>query len=370
MKRRTTGIVISLILAILLGLGSLLPEASLAAKDKQSLKDLDQQIKEKQEELEAGEKKEKEMMDSIVDLEKTIDDLDGEIVNAQEDLDVLTADLKKMKKKVRRQNRDLGKRLRSMYKHGSIGFLDVLLHSGSLSELLTNLDMVQRILENDEDVLADLEKSHDRIAKKKKEVEALEQELTGARALAREERADVSRRKAELAKVNARTADDIGDLEAERQALEAELARQSQEGKISNSKSSKYGGGAFLWPLPSSDLVTSEYGWRDCPFHGREFHAAIDIGGTRTGADIVASAAGKVVHAGWYGGFGNSVIIDHGGGITTQYNHCSAVLVSEGDKVKAGQTIAQVGSTGYSTGPHLDYRVYKDGSAVSPWNYL
>ncbi|MDO5491944.1 MAG: M23 family metallopeptidase, partial [Bacillota bacterium] len=99
-------------------------------------------------------------------------------------------------------------------------------------------------------------------------------------------------------------------------------------------------------------------------------HAAIDIGGVGTGAAIVASAKGKVVHAGWYGGFGNSVIIDHGGGLLTQYNHCSSVNVSVGEKVKKGQTIAAVGSTGYSTGPHLDYRVYKDGNAVNPWNYL
>ena len=368
MNKKTS--LLSLLLALILGLAMIFPDPSLAAKDEQSLKDLDKQIKQKKEKLEQGRKKEKEMMDSIVDLEKTIDDLDAEIQNAGEDLEVLTKDLKKAQKKVKIQNRSLNKRLRNMYKNGTVGFLDVLLNSGSFSEFLTNLDMVERILKNDEEVLADLEEAHRLIKKKKKEVEDLQEELNAAQATAENERSEVARQKKELEKVNDRTADDIGDLEAERKSLEAELAARSQRGDISNSGSSKYGGGTLLWPLPASHTVTSEYGWRNCPFHGREFHAAIDIGGVGTGAAIVAGAGGKVIHAGWYGGFGNSVIIDHGGGIITQYNHCSAVLVSQGEKVKRGQTIAQVGSTGYSTGPHLDFRVYKDGNADNPWNYL
>lgn len=358
---------ISLITAILLFLS--VSGGTALAKEK-SLKDLDKQIKQKQEKLKEGKKEEKEMMDSIVDLEHTIDELDDEIISAEQDLDQLTKDLKKAEKRVKKQNRSLNKRLRNMYKNGSVGFLDVLLNSGSFSDFLTNLDMVQRILENDEDVLKDLEKAHRRIAKKKKEVEELQKELTAARATARDERSEVARQKKELEKENKQTADDIGDLEAERKALEAELAARAASGDISNSKSSKYKGGVFQWPLPASSTVTSNYGWRNCPFHGREFHAAIDIGGAPTGSAIVASASGKVVHAGWYGGFGNSVIIDHGGGLTTQYNHCQSVSVSVGQKVKKGQTIAALGSTGYSTGPHLDYRVYKDGNVDNPWNYL
>ncbi len=343
-------------------------EPTFAVTD-QDLNDLDKEIKAKEKKLKEGKKEEKEMMQSIVDLEEKIGDLDAEIDNAQQDLEVLTKDLKKAQKAVKRQNRDLSKRLRAMYKNGSVGFMDVLLHSGSFSDFLTNLDMVQRILANDEEVLKDLEKAHKRIAKKKKEVEELEAELTSARATASYERNEVQQQKEALTRANKQTADDIGDLEAEREALEAKLAAQSQAGEISNSGTSKYSGGAFLWPLPSSSNVTSNYGWRNCPFHGREFHAAIDIGAA-SGADIVAAASGKVIQAGWYGGFGNSVIIDHGGGLSSQYNHCSSVYVSYGQKVKRGDSIAAVGSTGFSTGPHLDFRVYKDGSAVSPWNYL
>ncbi|MBQ9060286.1 MAG: peptidoglycan DD-metalloendopeptidase family protein [Firmicutes bacterium] len=362
MKKR-----ISILIALMLAVTLCIDTAAVSASE---LSDLNKKIKDKKASLEQGKKKEKEMMDSIVDLEETISQLDGEIGNAQEDLAVLTEELEKAKKKVRRQNKDLSKRLRSMYKNGSVGFLDVLLSSGSFSDFLTNLDMVQRILKNDEDVLEDLKEAHQLIKKKKKEVEELQAELEAAQQTAVAEKADVTRQKEELEAANKREADDIGDLEAEREALEARLAAEAEQGKISNSKNSKYKEGQFLWPLPASHEVTSEYGWRDCPFHGREFHAAIDIGGADPGSPIVASASGKVVQAGWYGGFGISVIIDHGGGLTTQYNHCSSVNVSEGDKVKRGQTIAFLGSTGYSTGPHLDYRVYKDGNVVSPWDYL
>lgn len=361
--KRQISILIALMLVLSFSLGS-------AAVHATSLKDLDKQIKEKQAELKKGKKKEKEMMDSIVDLEEKIGELDGEIVSAEADLAELTEELEKAEKKVKKQNKNLNLRLRSMYKNGNIGFLDVLLNSGSFTDFLTNLDMVQRILKNDEEVLSDLKESHDLIEKKKKEVEELQADLTIAQETARVERDEVARQKTELSKANKQAADDIGDLEAEREALEAKLAAESESGQISNSKNSKYKGGAFLWPLPASHTVTSEYGWRMCPFHGREFHAAIDIGGADTGTPIVASASGKVVQAGPYGGFGNSVIIDHGGGLSTQYNHCSSVLVSYGEKVKRGQTIAEVGSTGYSTGPHLDYRVYKDGNVVSPWDYL
>lgn len=343
--------------------------ANTALVDATSLKELDNQIKDKKEQLEKGKKQEKEMMDEIVDLERTINDLDAEIASGEKDLEQLKADLEEAKKRVAKQNKDLSKRLRIMYKNGSVGFMDVLMNSGNFTDFLTNLDMVQRIFENDQDVLKRLEKAHKTIKKKKEEVESLQQDLIYAQQTAESEKINVSEQKEALTKANKQAADDIGDLEAERKSLEAELAAKAAEGKISNSKTSKYKGGAFSWPTPGYTTVTSEYGWRNCPFHGREFHAAIDIGAD-SGANIIASSGGEVIQAGWYGGFGNSVIIDHGGGITTQYNHCSSVLVSEGQKVKKGQTIALVGSTGYSTGPHLDFRVYENGNAVSPWSYL
>lgn len=134
-----------------------------------------------------------------------------------------------------------------------------------------------------------------------------------------------------------------------------------------------YSGGGFAWPVPGHTTVTSGYGWRNCPYHGREHHSGIDIGAP-SGSKIVAAADGKVVSSRYEGGYGNCIIIDHGNKLYTLYGHCSSLIAKSGDAVKKGQKIAKVGSTGNSTGPHLHFEVRKGSNSsknhVSPWNYL
>ena len=126
----------------------------------------------------------------------------------------------------------------------------------------------------------------------------------------------------------------------------------------------------FTWPCPSSTRVTSDYGTRVSPMGGASSnHKGIDIGASG-GAAIVAAADGTVTTAAYSSAAGNYVMIDHGGGLYTVYMHASALLVSPGQTVSAGQTIAQVGSTGISTGNHLHFGVSLNGSYVSPWSYL
>ena len=120
-----------------------------------------------------------------------------------------------------------------------------------------------------------------------------------------------------------------------------------------------------IWP--TSGYVSSPYGLR---WNGTEFHQGIDIA-AETGTPIVATADGVVTSAGWNGsGYGNMVDVDHGGGIMTRYGHASAVAVTVGQEVRRGQVIAYVGSTGYSTGPHLHYEVRVNGQPVNPAGYL
>jgi len=333
------------------------------------LDELNNEIKDKQKELDKGKEEEENLIKAITELEEQIDQLQIEIDNGEEELAQLEKDLEEAQKKVEEQNKALSTRLRNMYKNGSVGFMDVLLNSGSFSDFLTNYDMVQRVYKNDEEVLAQMQEAHDAIERQKSEVEVLQAQLEDARDTAAQEVAVVAEEKDKIAKSNKKTAEMIDDLQDEMEAVQAEMMRKQETGEMSSSKTSKYTGGQFLWPTPGNNTITSPYGWRICPFHGREFHAAIDIGAP-SGADIVASAGGTVVHSGWNGGFGKSVMIDHGGGLVTQYNHCSSTLVSVGQKVKKGQVVAKVGSTGYSTGPHLDYRVYKNGDVVDPRGYL
>ena len=136
------------------------------------------------------------------------------------------------------------------------------------------------------------------------------------------------------------------------------------------SASSSVSASGFVWPCPSSTRVTSEYGYRIHPLTGtKKMHNGIDIGAS-TGTPIVAAASGTVAAASYNSSMGNYVMIDHGDSLYTVYMHCSAFNVSAGDTVSAGSTIAFVGSTGNSTGPHLHFSVRLNGSYVNPWNYV
>lgn len=167
---------------------------------------------------------------------------------------------------------------------------------------------------------------------------------------------------------------------AKAEAKSSGSTKSGSSGSGSSSSSSKssggagsYDGGKMQWPLPGHKRISSNYGPRNCPYHGRETHSGIDIpapGGTA----IKAAAAGTVVLAGRNGSYGNCVILSHGKSIYTLYGHASSVVVKKGQSVKAGQTIAKVGSTGNSTGNHLHFEVRKGGNShrnhTSPWNYV
>lgn len=126
--------------------------------------------------------------------------------------------------------------------------------------------------------------------------------------------------------------------------------------------------GWYKWPLAVKGTVTSKYGYRYI-FGAYSWHSGLDIGASR-GTNIVAADGGKVTYAGWRGSYGKLVIITHDDGSQTYYAHCSSILVSKGDKVYQGQTIAKVGSTGNSTGPHLHFEIRINGKTVNPQNYI
>lgn len=123
------------------------------------------------------------------------------------------------------------------------------------------------------------------------------------------------------------------------------------------------------WPCEGE--LSSTFGWRDSPFGGRSesFHDGIDIA-NHSGTEVVAAGDGRVIMAGWKPVYGRTIIIDHGEGITTKYAHNSSLLVEEGERVKKGQSIARMGSSGRSTGPHLHFTIFKNDNPVDPLIYL
>ena len=367
----------AMIVAILLML-TFAVETSLASAA--TLSQIRNNIKNKQQELNESRAKEKSLGDQVNSLEQQInskqsdiDELEASISEAQAKLETLEEELAAAEEKVNTQNENLNARLRNMYKNGSVGFIDVLMDSGSFSEFLNNLSLVEKVYTSDQDVLEELQKAYDEIDAKKKEIETLQAELSESKATMEEQKssleadkASVEKKKSEIAADSAETQRELDKLEADAQALTSSIRNSG-----SSSSSSKYNGGIMAWPVPSCHTVSSGYGGRIHPTPGKyKFHGGLDIPGSY-GSAIVAANSGKVIWAGNRGdSYGNYVIIDHGGGVSTLYGHSSKVLVSTGQRVSRGQRIANVGSTGRSTGPHCHFEVRINGSRVNPNPYV
>ena len=367
----------AMIVAILLML-TFAVETSLASAA--TLSQIRNNIKNKQQELNESRAKEKSLGDQVNSLEQQInskqsdiDELEASISEAQAKLETLEEELAAAEEKVNTQNENLNARLRNMYKNGSVGFIDVLMDSGSFSEFLNNLSLVEKVYTSDQDVLEELQKAYDEIDAKKKEIETLQAELSESKATMEEQKssleadkASVEKKKSEIAADSAETQRELDKLEADAQALTSSIRNSG-----SSSSSSKYNGGIMAWPVPSCHTVSSGYGGRIHPTTVKyKFHGGLDIPGSY-GSAIVAANSGKVIWAGNRGdSYGNYVIIDHGGGVSTLYGHSSKVLVSTGQRVSRGQRIANVGSTGRSTGPHCHFEVRINGSRVNPNPYV
>ena len=374
MRKKRLMIIMAVLMAFLMCMQTSVASAA-------SLSEIRDQIKQKESQLKEGQSKESDLASQMLDLEKkiqsmqdSINQLDAAISEGEAKLTTLEAELKEAEDKVQVQNDNLGSRLRNMYKNGTIGFVDVLLDSGSFTEFLTNLDMVEKVYSSDKEVLTGLQDAYDEIDKKKKEVEKLQTELNESKKVADSEKSTLEASKATVEKQKAEISASNTETQKMLDSLKADAAAMSQNAveNGSSSSDSSYTGGAMAWPVPSvgTSNITSIFGWRTHPIFGvGRGHTGVDIGASY-GSSVVAANPGRVIYAGWYGGYGNCVQIDHGGGVVTLYGHNSSLNVSVGQQVSRGQTIAYIGSTGYSTGPHCHFEVILDGVQVDPLDYI
>ncbi len=267
------------------------------------------------------------------------------------------------------EKRELFKtRLRVMYQNTSATKLDILLESQSLVEFYERLHYMSVISRNDTSIVEDLNDAKQDV-EYKKQLQQQAKELLNQEASGKQERlAKLKASRAALESELARSKAALAKLEKD---IDAQIAKSKELNEIIKNlsrASRKYAGGIMIWPCPSSYDITSDFGMRKHPVLRKvKMHTGIDIGGS-SGNSIVAANKGTVIMAQYdrSGGYGRMVVIDHGGGITTLYAHASKLLVGVGDEVKAGQTIAKVGSTGLSTGPHLHFEVRKDGEPKNP----
>jgi len=246
----------------------------------------------------------------------------------------------------------------------------VLLQSQNLNEFLDRRHQLKRLYKADQQLLSSFKQDTDRIDQQRDQVEQQKNQI----ALLKQQ---LLAQKAEFEAQAGSQQTMIERLRSDRRALEAaetQLLQDSRNIGLLIQQRVGSGGIAFRGTgqmiAPCLGEVTSGFGWRMHPILGyQRFHSGIDFGADY-GTTINAADNGTVIFAGWYGGYGNAVIIDHGGGITTLYGHTSEIYVSEGQAVQRGQAIAAVGSTGLSTGPHLHFEVRQNGDPVDPAAYL
>ncbi|WP_422447244.1 murein hydrolase activator EnvC family protein [Thermoanaerobacterium sp. DL9XJH110] len=281
-------------------------------------------------------------------------------------------ELKAAEDQVAEQQDNLNTRIRALYMTGPVDYIEVLLSASSFPDFLTRLDMVKRIIDSDKNLLAEFRAKKEMVAQKKAELEEQKNQIAQHYRKISITRATIASRQSDRQKLLAELEEQKREYERQEDQLQEDarrLAKMIQQMQA-KSKRAYIGTGEFRWPVPASTQVTSDFGWRVHPiFKVRRFHEGIDIAAP-TGSDVVAADDGVVIYTGWYGGYGNTVIIDHGGQLSTRYSHLSKILVKEGEKVKKGDRIGLVGSTGWSTGPHLDFGVIKNGQHVNPWNWL
>ena len=312
---------------------------------------LDQRIKDSEGELQ--------------DLKTKVDELKTSISQVETELEEVTA-------KYDAQQKLLEERVIALYEIGEVDYLDILLHSNSLSEFISSYYVISEIIEIDHDLLESIGEKKDEISLSKQKLDNQKEEL--AQLVETQNRTSKVLQNTKTIRENYIAK--LSEEEKQKQAQIDEMTAQYEEinrqilALAEHGLDASYIGGEFAWPVPGYTTITSKYGMRVHPITGQyKLHTGVDIGAPR-GANFIAANDGVVVKAEYNSAYGNMVIIDHGGGISTLYAHGDKILVEVGQTVKRGESVLVVGSTGYSTGPHAHFEVRINGVVTNPMPYI
>lgn len=308
------------------------------------------------------------------------------IADKQTELDAAQVKLDELNE----QNKD---RIRAMEEEGKLSYWSVLFKANSFTDLLDRLNMIEEIAAADERRLEEMNQAAQEVARARDALETEKTELEASRAELDTAQAELEEKRAEadeiLVELNAKQ-DELNakyeEMEAEESSFSASIAKLEQEYTEAKKKEEEAaqqaagstGGGSTSsapasggWHQPCSyTKLTSAYGWRIHPITKKNsFHNGVDLANA-SGTPIYAAKGGTVTTAGYNGVYGYYVTINHGDGFSTLYGHLTHYVVASGQSVSGGQVIGYMGSTGWSTGPHLHFTVYYNGSTVNPMNYI
>lgn len=383
--------------------------------EQQELKDKVKESEEKIKELESQKAAQEEIVN---ELNKQISQLNSQIENINDQQDLINEDIILIERKIAKLDGEIaeldrkiaekdkeieetvrlyGERLRANYIAGETSLLEIITQSTSVSNFFDRLEYVRRVNESDEKLVKKLDEDI-------KKIEGMQQELRDAKAEVESEKAALETKKAELQAAENELAaahaeivtksnevnKKLRELNAQTQQLKVDINTYNEkmdkldweiEAFIKEQQSSKPNGSAstvqgkgWIWPVPySSSYITSPYGYRNDPISGAyKFHSGIDISMPNAmGKNLVAVKPGTVILAKYTStGYGNYIMIDHGGGYVSLYGHCKSLNASVGDYVKQGDVIAYIGTSGYSTGPHVHFEIRYNGEKMNPTNYV
>ena len=356
---------------------------------------------------------------SMTELTNEVNELNASIAQKQLDIQFTQGQLAEAAQTESDQYASLKLRIRFMYEKGDTSFIDMILNAESWADLLNKAEYIAKITEYDRQKLDEFAATKQFITNTNLQLEAEQAQLVTMQASASAKQQSVAtlltQKNQELAAYNQKirsaqsTANqqqgeinalyaDIEEQESTIAAMEKEIKRQEEEArkkaeaeakeeaarkaavaagkdpdsveKVKSDYTTRTMSGGFTWPVPSGGRISSTFGSREAPTEGAStYHKGIDIAAS-SGSKVVAAAGGEVVIATYSASAGNYVMINHGSGVYTVYMHMANLGVSEGQEVKQGESIGSVGSTGYSTGPHLHFGIRENGSYVDPQNFM
>ena len=308
----------------------------------------------------------------------------AERIQLDKDITKTEAELKEAQARLQSREKVFYKRVRDIYINGRLSYLDVVVGSKDFSDFANRMEMLKRILQSDMDLINTIKTEREDIASKKAKLEEDRAKVLELEKVAQEKQNLINQKKAERQAVLERAMNDrdtaeraYNELMASSASITAMLQQRAAERAAAAAASQGGGGGGATWVQGSGQLaapvvapITSDFGWRIHPIYGtRRLHAGTDFG-VDEGTPVHAADGGVVVEAGWVSGYGYTVIIDHGNGMSTLYAHNSEVAVSPGQTVSKGQVVSYSGNTGGSTGPHLHFEVRINGEPTDPMGYL
>jgi murein DD-endopeptidase MepM/ murein hydrolase activator NlpD len=347
--------------------------------EQKRLKEIQEQLEKSKKVLLETKKKESETLSKLVVTKGELKQASRDLTRAKKKIEYnegqikeLTVELSDAEQEMVDKSKLLKKRVREVYKNSTVNYLEMLLSARSMSDFINRAYYFGRIVETDVGLIQEITDMYQKTRKQKSSLEWNTKEIKGLASQINKKRVEIAQ-KAEEEKelyqdLKTRRADyekKIAELEASSEKLERVI-----QAKLLQKRTGSYlkGSGAMDWPLRGR--ITSRFGYRRHPlWGGRHMHTGIDIAAPH-GDPIRAADSGVVIFSGWWDGYGKALVIDHGKKISTVYGHMSRIYVQNDSSVRKGQIIGLVGSTGYSTGPHLHFEVRINGKPTNPMPYL